>query len=101
VNGAVSSQPVRLLTEREAAEHCRYFDRGCANPLRAFQKWARRKAIPVKRAGRSRLYDVRVLDAFMDGEAWTARHAEPLRPSRHVRSVRPFLVRPEAKESLR
>ncbi len=64
----------QILTEREAAEHCRYFDRDCVNPVRAFQKWARRVGMPVKRAGRSRLYDPRILDAFMEREPWTRRH---------------------------
>ena len=68
------NQPVALLTETEAARHCRYFDRGCANPVRAFQKWARRAGVPVKRAGRARLYEPRILDAFMDRENWTKRH---------------------------
>lgn len=85
---ALAVAPARLLTEREAAEHCRYFDRGCANPLRAFQKWARRQAIPVKRAGRARLYDPRILDAFMSGESWTRRHAEPKPHAPSVRLIR-------------
>lgn len=68
--------PQQLLTEIEAARYCRWFDRGCRNPLRAFQKWAQRAGVPVKRAGRARLYDVRVLDAFLSGEPWTRRHAE-------------------------
>lgn len=65
---------VRLLTEREAAEHCRYFDRGCANPVRAFQQAARRLGVPVKYLGRTRLYDPRVLDAFLERATWTRRH---------------------------
>ena len=69
-----SGADVRLLTESEAAEHCRYFDRGCANPIRAFQKCARRLGIPVKHVGRTRLYDPRVLDAFMERQSWTSRH---------------------------
>lgn len=67
-------QPQIVLTEREAAERCRYFDRGCADPVRAFQKWARRVGMPVKRAGRARLYDPRILDAFMERAPWTYRH---------------------------
>lgn len=63
-----------LLTETEAARHCRYFDRGLLNPVRAFQVFARRAGIPVKRAGRARLYDPRILDAFLDREDWTQRH---------------------------
>jgi len=65
---------IGLLTETEAAHHCRYFDRGCENPVRAFQQCARRLGIPVKHVGRTRLYDPRVLDAFMDRAAWTSRH---------------------------
>lgn len=64
-----------LLTEREAAERCRYFARGCSDPVRAFQQWARRVGMPVKRAGRVRLYDPRVLDAFLERAPWTRRHA--------------------------
>lgn len=71
---------IRLLTEREAAEHCRYFDRGCADPVRAFRQVALRLGIPVKRIGRARLYDPRVLDAFLDEERWTERH-RPTHPS--------------------
>ena len=84
----MSSSPyplTRLLTEAEAADHCRYFDRGCANPVRAFQKWARRVGIPVKRAGRKRLYDPRVLDAFLDGETWTTRHRNRATAQRFTR----------------
>lgn len=64
-----------LLTEAEAAAHCRYFDRGCVHPVRAFQQWARAAGVPVKRVGRARLYDPKVLDAFLDGKLWTRRHA--------------------------
>lgn len=64
----------RKLTEREAAEHCRYYDRGCAYPVRAFQKWARRAGVPVQVVARARLYDPRVLDAFLNREPWTRRH---------------------------
>jgi hypothetical protein len=67
------SQRVTLLTEREAAERCRYFDRGCAHPIRAFRQWADRKAIPFKSVARQRLYDPRVLEAVMDGDPWTLR----------------------------
>jgi len=70
----VPDQPRQLLTEQEAAAHCRYFDRGCAQPVRAFQQWARRAGVPVKRAGRARLYDARILDAFMEDAPWTRRH---------------------------
>jgi hypothetical protein len=62
------------LTESQAAKYCLYFERGCANPVRAFQQMARRLGIPCKYSGRSRVYDPRVLDAFMDREAWTRRH---------------------------
>lgn len=75
-------QDVKLLTEKEAAERCRYFDRGCADPVRSFQRTARRLGIPVKRVGRTRLYDPRVLDAFMEKETWTRRH----RPAKRVAS---------------
>lgn len=71
----VIQAPVQLLTEREAADRCRYFDRGCTDPIRAFQQWARRKGIPVKVVARGRLYDPRVLEAFMDRDGWTKRHA--------------------------
>jgi hypothetical protein len=63
-----------LLTEAEAAQYCRYFDRGCAHPVRAFQQHARRAGIPVKYSGRARLYEPRVLDAFLDRANWTSRH---------------------------
>jgi hypothetical protein len=71
---------VKLLTERQAAEYCCYFDRGCANPVAAFNKMARRKGIPFKRWGGRRHYDPRVLDAFGDGERWTFRHRDPVKP---------------------
>jgi hypothetical protein len=67
---------VKLLTESEAAEHARYFDRGVKNPVRAFQRWARRAGVPVKRVGRARLYAPYILDAFLDLETWTRRHRE-------------------------
>lgn len=54
--------------------HCRYFDRGCTHPVRAFQQWARRAGIPVKVAGRARLYDPAVLDRFLDRATWTRRY---------------------------
>lgn len=85
------------ISEAAAAEHCGYFDRSCKDPVRAFQRWARRWGVPVKRVGRARRYDPRVLDAFMDREAWTSRHREPVAPQsvtrrplnfvRHDRSV--------------
>lgn len=84
---------IPLLTEREAAAYCRYFDRGCNKPVQAFQKWARRSGIPVKYAGRSRLYDPRILDAFLDRTGWTHRYRvsrKPYRPhlvSRHGQSL--------------
>lgn len=65
-----------LLTEREAAERCRWFDRGCLNPVRAFQKWARRQGVPYKSAGRARLYRWSELQAFLDRLPWTRRHAD-------------------------
>lgn len=68
------SEHVRPLTETDAARFCGYFERGCAHPVRAFQQCARRLGIPVKYIGRTRLYDPRVLDAFMEREAWTRRH---------------------------
>lgn len=71
---------VHLLTEREAADVCRYLDRGCLHPVRAFQRWARRAGMPVQKVGRSRLYDPTVLRAFLDRESWTARH-RPVRQS--------------------
>jgi hypothetical protein len=37
-----------LLTEAEAAQYCRYFDRGCAHPVRAFQQHARRAGIAAE-----------------------------------------------------
>lgn len=73
-SGGQSGANVRLLTEREAAERCRYFDRGCVHALYAFQRWAKRAGVPVKVVGRRRLYDPRILDAFMDREPWTQRH---------------------------
>jgi len=73
----------QLLTETEAAQHCRYFDRGCADPVRAFQQFARRAGIPVKFAGRRRLYDPAILDRFLDRDTWTRRHAH-LRPQRRT-----------------
>jgi hypothetical protein len=78
-----------LLTETEAAQRFRYFDRGCADPVRSFQQLARRKGIPCKFSGRARLYDPRVLEAFMEREGWTLRHKRPVEsvPRRVNRSV--------------
>lgn len=77
LGGGFQSQPdVVLLTEAEAAQRLRYFDRGCANPVRAFQQWARRVGMPVSYVGRARLYDPTVLDAFMARKPWTLRHRE-------------------------
>jgi len=73
-----------LLTETAAARLCKYFDRGCTHPVRAFQQWARRKGIPVKVVARQRLYDPRVLEAFLDREAWTRRHAPKASPRQLV-----------------
>jgi hypothetical protein len=67
---------VVLLTETEAAQRCRYFDRGCADPVRAFQQWARRVGMPVSYVGRARLYSPTVLDAFLERKPWTLRHRE-------------------------
>lgn len=67
---------VVLLTETEAAQRCRYFDRGCADPVRAFQQWARRVGMPVSYVGRARLYNPSTLDAFMARKPWTLRHRE-------------------------
>lgn len=72
--GPQRTQHVRPLTETEAARHMGYFERGCANPVRAFQQCARRLGIPVKYSGRFRMYDPRVLEAFMEREGWTRRH---------------------------
>lgn len=72
--GVQGQSDVVLLTETEAAQRARYFDRGCVDPVRAFQQSARRLGIPVKRMGKARLYDPRVLDAFLEGEGWTYRH---------------------------
>lgn len=69
----VRHEPVVLLTEAEAAARVRVFD-GCKNPVRQFQEWARKVGLPVKRIGRKRAYDARVLDAFIDGQRWTKRH---------------------------
>lgn len=77
----VPSPQLELLTETEAARVCRYFDRGCTHPVRAFQKWARRAGVPVKTAGRARLYDPRVLDAFLNRDDWTTRHAGTVAPA--------------------
>lgn len=63
-----------LLTEPEAAERCRYFDRGCADPVRSFRQWAKRAGVPVKVIARRRHYDAKVLDAFVDNAGWTKRH---------------------------
>jgi hypothetical protein len=74
--GGLERQPdVLLLTEAEAAQRCRYFDRGCADPVRAFQQWARRVGMPVSYSGRARLYDVTVIDAFLNRKPWTLRHS--------------------------
>lgn len=63
-----------LLTERQAADYCKYTERDLKDPVRAFQVWARRWGVPVKYVGRFRLYDPTVLDAFMDRDSWTKRH---------------------------
>lgn len=73
-DAVVPRRPEQLLTEREAADRCRYFDRGLRDPLGSFQRFARRAGIPVKYAGRARLYDPRILDAFLDRDPWTRRH---------------------------
>lgn len=65
---------MRLLTEAEAAAFCRYTERGLATPVREFQRWARRQGVPVRRVGRARLYDQKILEAFMDQASWTQRH---------------------------
>jgi hypothetical protein len=70
---------VVLLTETEAAQRCRYFDRGCSNPVRAFQQWARRVGMPVSYVGRARLYSPTVLDAFMERKPWTLRHVRSVK----------------------
>lgn len=62
-----------LLTEREATSLVKVFNE-CKNPVRQFREWACRAGVPVKRVGRKRLYDPRVLDAFMEGATWTRRH---------------------------
>jgi hypothetical protein len=64
-----------LLTEREAAAWVRVFDH-TKNPVRQFREWACRAGVPVKRVGRRRLYDPKVLAAFVDGESWAVRHRE-------------------------
>ena len=74
IAGGTQRQPDVLMTEREAAEHCRYCDRGLVDPVRSFQQWARRMGVPVKYVGRTRLYDLRVLDAFLDRASWTRRY---------------------------
>jgi hypothetical protein len=91
--GQFLAAPVKLLTEREAAERCRWFDRGCTDPVAAFQKWARRAGVPVKRAGRARLYDPRVLDAFLEREPWTRRHANTVATSTDQRKPLSFGVK--------
>jgi hypothetical protein len=84
LGGGFERQPdVVLLTETEAAQRSRYFDRGCADPVRAFQQWARRMGVPVSYVGRARLYDPTVLDAFMARKPWTLRHRE-VRPKQPV-----------------
>jgi hypothetical protein len=89
LRGGFQRQPdVPLLTEAQAAERAKYFDRGCANPVRAFQQMARRLGMPCKFAGRARLYDPRVVDAFMDREPWTRRH----KPTPKQRVARRFAV---------
>jgi hypothetical protein len=89
---------VLLLTEAEAAQRCRYFDRGCSDPVRAFQQWARRVGMPVSYSGRARLYDVTVIDAFLNRKPWTLRHAPRSQKSVsklalvHAASVTPAVV---------
>jgi hypothetical protein len=62
-----------LLTEAEATAYVKVFD-SRKSPVRQFQKWARRWGVPVKRVGRARLYERRILDAFLDRANWTKRH---------------------------
>lgn len=83
----MTAQPVKLLTELQAAERALYFERGLAKPVRAFQAWARRAGLPVKYSGRKRLYDPRILEAFLDREDWTRRHASPVRSVNRPRPV--------------
>lgn len=67
------AQPDVLLTEAEATAYVKVFDmRKC--PVRQFREWAVRWGVPVKRVGRARLYDQRVLDAFLEKRPWTVRH---------------------------
>jgi hypothetical protein len=62
-----------LMTEAEACAYVRVFDNR-KHPVRQFADWARRSGVPVKRVGRSRVYDGRVLDAFLEQKPWTRRH---------------------------
>jgi hypothetical protein len=84
-----------LLTEAEAAARCRYDERQCKDPVRAFQRWARRAGIPVKHVGRARLYDPRILDAFLDRATWTKRHRDPV-AGKPGTAFRPQLVKARA-----
>ncbi len=62
-----------LLTEAEATARVKVFDQ-CKHPVRQFREWACRQGVPVKRVGRRRLYEPRILDAFLNRENWTKRH---------------------------
>jgi hypothetical protein len=68
-----ASNPSTLMTEAEACAYVRVFD-ARKHPVRQFADWARRAGVPVKRVGRARVYDRRVLDAFLEQKPWTKRH---------------------------
>jgi hypothetical protein len=78
---------IDYLTEDAARIKVKVFDH-CKHPTRQFREWAVRSGVPVKRVGRKRLYDPRILDAFLDREKWTLRHrparAEKRAPNLHV-----------------
>lgn len=77
------------LTEAEAAERCCYTRRGCSDPIKAFQKWARRAGVPVERVGRARLYRWSILQAFLERKTWTVRHGRSVARPRLVRNSQP------------
>lgn len=60
------------LTTEEAAERLRF------PTVAAFHEWLRRHPeLPKGRRGRVLLFEARVLDAYVRGEAWTKRRSEP------------------------
>ena len=57
------------LTAQEASDYMKF------PSIRAFYRWFEKTEIPVGRRGRVLLFDQRVLDDYIRGEAWTKRRS--------------------------